>query len=166
MLPSHQGLHSDDPAGFQVHHRLIVHPELVTLQGPSEVVLQSQTLSGFVLHNWVEHPVARLAIPLGLVHGEVSFAQQMLGRVLAGGNANGYPDAWGDDHRLAAKSEGGLKLLYNTLRNVHWLARVLDLLHQYGELVPAEACDGILGAQARLHALRNRAEQQIPRLVP
>src|SRR5918998_4260401 len=165
MLPSHQGLHSDDPAAFQVHHRLIVHPELVTLQGPSEVVLQSQTLSSFVLHNWVEHPVARLAILLGPVHGEVSFAQQMLWWVLPG-VANGDPDTWSDDHWLATKSEGGLKLLNNALRHVRWLARVLDVLNQYGELVPAEARDGILGPQARLHAVRNRHEQPIPRLVP
>src|ERR687894_1762342 len=164
MLPSHQGLHPDDLAGSQVHHRLIVHPELLTLQGPSEVILQPQTLSGFVLHARVEDPVARLAIILGPVHGEVSFAQQMLGRVLAG-VANGDPDAWGDDHWLAADSEGCLKHLYNTLRNVRWLARVLDVLNQYGELVPAEACDGILGPQARLHAVRNRDEQPIPRLV-
>jgi hypothetical protein len=58
-----------------MHHRLIVHPELVTLQGPSEVVLQSKALRGFVLHTRIEHPVARLAILLGLVHGEVSLAQ-------------------------------------------------------------------------------------------
>src|ERR687897_1009420 len=144
MLPSHQGLHPDGPAGSQVYHRLIVHPELVTLQGPSEVVLQPQAFRGCVLHARVEHPMARLAILLGPVHGEVSFAQQMLGRVLRG-VANGDPDARGDDHRLAAKGEGCLKLLYNTLRNVRWLARVLDLLNQYGELVPAEACDSILG---------------------
>src|SRR3712207_2893907 len=127
MLPSHQGLHPDDPSSSQVHHRLIVHPELVTLQGPSEVVLQSQALYSFVLHIRVEHPVARLAVLLGPVHGEVSFAQQMLGRVLPG-VAYGNPDAWGDDNKLAAKSEGCLKLLYDTLRNVRWLARVLDVL--------------------------------------
>src|SRR5215210_3077537 len=144
MLPSHQGLYPDNLSGPQMHHRLIVHPELVTLQGPSEVVLQSQALRGFVLHAGVEGPVARLAILLGPVHGEVSFAQQMLGRVLLG-VVNGDPDAWGDDHRLAAKGEGCLELLYNTLRNVRWLARVLDVLNQYGELVPAEARDGILG---------------------
>src|ERR687894_1642048 len=128
MLPSHQGLHPDDLAGSQVHHRLIVHPELLTLQGPSEVVLQPQAFRGFVLHARVEHPVARLAILLGPVHGEVSFAQQMLWWVLPGGDANGDPDAWRDDHQLAAKSEGGMKLLYNTLRDVRWLARVLDVL--------------------------------------
>src|ERR687894_697371 len=127
MLPSHQGLHTDDPSSSQVHHRLIVHPELVTLQGPSEVVLQSQALHGFVLHIRVEHLVSCLAILLGPVHGEVSFAQQMLGRVLPG-VANGDPDTWSDDHWLATKSEGGLKLLNNTLRNVRWLARVLDVL--------------------------------------
>jgi hypothetical protein len=67
---------------------------------------------------------------------------------------------------LAAKREGCLKLLHNALRNIRWLARVLDVLNQYGELVPAEACDRILGPQARVHAVRNRDEQPITRLVP
>src|SRR5215203_3181991 len=131
MLPSHQRLHPDDPPGSQVHHWLVAHPELVALQGQSEVVLQPQALHGFGFHARVEHPMARLALLLGPVHGEVGFAQQMLGRVLAV-VAHSDPNAWGDEHLLATKSEGHSKLLHKTVRYVRWLARVLDVFEQYG----------------------------------
>ena len=44
MLPPHQGLGSDDPAGPNVDFGLVVEQQLVALGGPSELVLQTQPL--------------------------------------------------------------------------------------------------------------------------
>ena len=64
---------------LQVEGRLVDEEELVALEALAQVHLELQLALDRVLHARLEHDVAVLALPLGLVHRDVGVAQQLLG---------------------------------------------------------------------------------------
>ncbi|MCY1461070.1 hypothetical protein D9M71_786900 [compost metagenome] len=78
MLPAQQGLGADRLAGLGVELGLVVQAELALFQGLAQVLQQLQLLAGIAVHRHVEEAVAVLAGALGVVHGGVGIAQQLM----------------------------------------------------------------------------------------
>ena len=68
----------------------------------------------------------------------------------------GDPDADGGEHLLFSKSKGRLQYVCDPLRYLYSLTHTSNVLNQDGELVPAEARDGVFGTQASLQTLGDR----------
>lgn len=84
VLPAHQRLQADDPAVRQAHDRLIVHRELLALDGTAQFSLQREARHGAGVHTRVEHGPAGLAPILGGIHRHVGLAQQLGGTLPPG----------------------------------------------------------------------------------
>jgi hypothetical protein len=104
MVPAHQRLQLGDEARVEVDDRLEVEPELLLAHGRAHLGLQPQALGGEGVHLRLEQPVLAFAALLGVVHGDVGAAQQVLGvapPVVAGRD----PDAGVDNHLVAVQQE-------------------------------------------------------------
>jgi hypothetical protein len=75
VLPAHQRLHADKLAGDHGGLRLVVHDQLVTLQGGAQLAENGEVGRGAVVAVGGEVGVAA-PIGLGLVHGDVGLAEQ------------------------------------------------------------------------------------------
>ena len=83
VVPAHQSLDTDRPAGGDVHDRLIEEAELAPLDGPFEVAAYLQPARGNLLHAGLEDLEAALALHLGAIHGHVGAAYELLGADIA-----------------------------------------------------------------------------------
>jgi hypothetical protein len=94
------------------------------------------------MHRGVEQSVTGPATGLGLVHGGIGVPQQCLGPV-AQGDPGGDADAGGDEDGLPGQLEGRLEPALDPaghrLRNLG----ISDVRHQHGELVTAQAGEGV-----------------------
>ena len=81
MVPSHQGFDAEQLAVSQVDDRLELHEELAPRERAVDVLLEQQAVVQLLLHVRLEQHEARLAGRLGVVHGDVGIAQQLLGVV-------------------------------------------------------------------------------------
>ena len=80
MVPADQGLHSVGAHVAQIERGLIDQEELVVREGIAQVHLEFHAAVDCILHPGLEHDVAVLAVPLGLVHRDLRVAQELLGR--------------------------------------------------------------------------------------
>ena len=84
MLPTHQGFAGDDSARESIDDGLIVEHELLSLEGASEVVLQVELAQHQGVHGLVVHEMPCSAVGLGLVHGDVGVAENLIRVVVLG----------------------------------------------------------------------------------
>ncbi len=84
MVPAHQRLDGDRLAGREVHDRLVLDEQLALLQRALELVLEVVAADDRVAHLRGEDGEAALAALLGLVHGDVGVAQQLVDAACAG----------------------------------------------------------------------------------
>jgi hypothetical protein len=99
------------------------------------------------------------------MHGDGRVPEQVLLGGLLPGVPEGDPDTAGDEHLMVVEGEGCPQLLYYPLSDAYRLARSHDVLKQDGELVPAQACDGVFRSQAGSQALRDCDEQFVSHVV-
>ena len=143
--------------------RLVEHLHAARLDRAPQVGLEVEPRDDVAVHLRVEHRVARLAVRLGAVHGDVGVADQLL-RVGVG-PAERDPDRPGD-HQLAVGDRERLgERGQHPLRDDRRLARVGHVLQQDGELVAADPRDGVAGAQRGVEPARDRLEQPVAGLV-
>ena len=77
VLPPHERLDADDPAGAHVDLGLVADPELVATDGLVQLALPRQSLVGELVHALRVDLVAAGAVVLGPVQGAVGVAQQV-----------------------------------------------------------------------------------------
>ena len=80
--PPDQRLEADAHPRGQRHDRLIVHLEVVVVDGVAQVVLEAEPVERARVHVGVEQLVARLAARLGVIHRGVGVAHDLVGVVV------------------------------------------------------------------------------------
>jgi hypothetical protein len=144
VVPAHERLDGDHLAGLDVHDRLVLDHEVALLDGLRELFLEIVAADDRVAHLGREDGEAPLAALLGLVHGDVGVAQELVG---GGAVALGGGDADRQRHveRLLAGLHGREEAVERTLGEFDGaLLDVLVALHEHGKLVAAEARDHVL----------------------
>ncbi len=96
------------------------------------------------LHRGLVDEVAALAGGLRRVHGDVGVAHQLLDAVVRRGER--HADARRDAHVRAGQVERFLQRLDDPPGDLHHLLPGAEILEQHGELVAAEARDGVAAA--------------------
>ena len=79
VVPPHQRLEADHPAGAEVDDRLVVDDELVAFERAVQVGAGAQRRHGRAVAVGLEHDRPGAAVVLGLVHRGVGVAEQRLG---------------------------------------------------------------------------------------
>ena len=164
MIPAHERLDLGDAPALDLDHRLVVKREVAVADGVAQVQLEPQPIARGFVHALVEELVARLAPRLGVIHGEVGVAQDLLGGGAAR-DGQGDADAHRDEQLPLLEEEGPLQLGAEPLRHRGHGARVLDVLEQHRELVAAETGDRVLGPEADGQPLAEADEELIARAV-
>ena len=141
MLPADQRLDAEQVAGAQVHDRLVVQQELRLPHRLVELGLHLAPLARRVLHGRLVHDVAALAGGLRRVHGDVGIAHQLLDAVL--GIREGDADARRHAHVGDRLVERLLQRLDDARGDLEHRVLRGQVLEQHGELVAAEAGDGV-----------------------
>ena len=160
VVPAQQRLGAQDAAGLQRHDRLKVQHEFVALQGAPQLQLQLRVPLGARRHVVREALEVVAPFALGVVHGEVGVAQQRVG-VLVVHRIDRQADAR-REVELMARDLGALgHRCEQALRNLRDFVEVGHALEQHGELVVAQARQGIDAAQARLQAARRLGEDEV-----
>ena len=80
--PSDQRFESDAHPRGQRHDRLIVHLEVVVVDGVAQVVLEAEPVELARVHVGIEQLVARLAARLRVIHGGICVAHDLVGVVV------------------------------------------------------------------------------------
>ena len=145
-------------------HRLVVQGEVAVGDRVAQIQLEPQPIVPGLVHARVEELVAGLAPGLGVVHGEVGVAEDLLGRRAARGG-EGDADAHRDEQLALLEEERPLQLGAEPLGHRGDRARVLHVLEEHGELVAAEPGDGVLRPQADGQPLAESDEELIARAV-
>ena len=146
VLPANQRFDPADLPVGQVDDRLEVQDQLAAAQRPSEVDLGAQSGDGPIPHGVVEEHGFVAATFLRPVHRGVGIAQKRLG---VGGERRRDGDA-DADRRLqlgAAEVDGTPDLDADALGDLPGIVGVVQTVEQHGELVTAEARDGVAGSQ-------------------
>ncbi len=145
MQPARQRLDPDDAPAGQLEDGLIVDAQVALLERSPQVGLHLQAPGDTLMHGRLEDLEARLAVGLGLVHRDVGVAEQVFSGVAVDLVGHADADLRADQGALdvAADAQGR----GDALAHVSDLARVGDVLQQDGELVAAEACGGVAGAE-------------------
>ncbi len=84
MVPAQEGFGSEDPPVADPHDRLVLGAQLPPFDGQAQVPLEHDHPLGQALFPYVDDLVGAAAPALGLVHGDVGLAEQLLGIGLLG----------------------------------------------------------------------------------
>src|SRR5580704_15371167 len=104
MRPPQEGFDADDAPVAGPDDRLVLHAELATPTGATQVALQACALLDQALLAEVDELVAGAALALRLVHGEVSVVEDLLGEMVAPSRQRDA-DAGGRVHVTARQDE-------------------------------------------------------------
>ncbi len=119
------------------HDRLIVHLEVVVVDGVAQVVLEAEPVERARVHVGVEQLVARLAARLRVIHGGVGVAHDLVGVVVLRA-AEGDADARRREHFAAADRKRRAQRVLDAERDGVGLLLVAELVQENRELVSAE----------------------------
>ena len=161
VLPADQGLGADHLARAHVDLGLVVKHEGVVVQRLADVgqafVVPAHVAVGF----GVEDVAAVLACQLGLVHGLVGLAQQLVGVDLFGLRVGGHADAGRDLHHGRADGDGPGRGREHARDDLQHLPGVFDVLHDGHEFVTAQAGQRVALAQGLAQALGHGHQQLV-----
>ena len=159
-LPAHERLGGDDVAAGEAGDRLVLDRELAARDRLLELLLEPVAAQDRGVHAALEARPAALALLLGLVHGDVGVADQ-LARAGRLGVVGGDADAGADADRLVAGRHALGERGEDPLGDHHDVLGPVEAVEQDGELVAAEARDGVARAHARAQALGDRDQQLV-----
>jgi hypothetical protein len=166
MVPAHERLAPDTCTRRHRHERLVVHLELVSVDGTTEGGLEVETLGRTRSHRvGIEHHVvARATLGLGLVHRNVRIVEDVVARLF--GAREGDTDAE-RRHGLVAVAEADrlAQLAEDPTGNVDRVVGVAHVLEQHGEFVTTEASQQVARAQRLLQPFCHRDQQLVARVV-
>ena len=143
VVPAKQGLDADDLAAGEPHDGLIVEFELVQGHRVLQVRTKFQPLDDALVHRRLEHAVASLAVALCHIHRDVGIAQEIRrsGRLVLADETD--PDTRPREDVLAFDLHRQVECTKNPCGRVGGVLRAVDAVEQHGELVAAEARDGV-----------------------
>jgi hypothetical protein len=78
VLPANQRLESGQPAALEFNYGLVLNEEFVSIDCAAEVGLELQKVHGAGVHAFIEYDVSCLTERLGLIHGGIGIAQEIL----------------------------------------------------------------------------------------
>ena len=123
--------------GLELHDGLEGQPELTALEGVPQVGLHAEAGLYRVAHGNAEHLKARPPLLLGVIHGEVRVAQQVLGLPVVR-LAQRHADAGCREDLAAFERKRRGERVLDAPRGVLRVGQSSDLLEQQGELVAPE----------------------------
>ena len=165
VLPADECLERDHPVLGERDDRLVLHDELVFLQGSAQVGLELEPGDRRRVHLGLVDPEATLALALGAVHRGVGVAEQLVG---GGAVRAGVGDARArmDEDLLARDEEGRFERVDQPLRGLAGGRGCREPLQQDRELVAAEPRRGVGAAQHRLESQCDVHEEPVADGVP
>ena len=162
MMPAQQRFYSLHRTGGDGDRRLVVNFELTTPESFVEVVREAEALCGMPVHDRLENRPLPAPFALGAVHGDVGVAQQLgAGFAFRMGN----PDAQAHVDLGAVHGEWLVHDRECPLGRVLGNRGFACVLDDDGELVTAQAGDGVTRAQAARQTSRNLDEHLVSRVV-
>ena len=144
----------------QRHDRLVVHLEVVGGNRAPQIVLEAQAVAHARVHVGVEHLVPRLAARLGVIHGGVGVAHDLVGVGVVRG-AERDPDARRREHFAAGDRERRAQRILDPAGDGVGLRVVVQAVQEDRELVSAQPRQRVALPQARLQAPRRRDQQLV-----
>ena len=145
-------------------HRLVVHAQLVLLQGAAQIAGHLNPVLGMGRQLLGVQGITLASRTFGLEQSRVGIAQQLLGvQSIAGEHADA--DAGADKQLMPVDIERAFHDLQHLLRKPGGLARVLTAVDQHGELITAQPGHGKAFAEHPEQTLGHRLEQQVTDVV-
>ena len=164
-LPAQQGLGAHRTA-FQAHQRLVVDLQLAALQRPAQPHLDLHALADCGRERAGIEAEAVATARLGLVQRRIGVLDEPRCGV-AVVRVQADADARADDHLLpVGNAEGLLHPLRELAGDAGGRVGRLEVLDHDQKLVPAQARERVLVAQAAAQAGRDRLDQLVARGVP
>ena len=160
VLPADQRFGPDDLARAHVHLGLVVQHELVVEQGVADVLDALVVAAHAAVLLGIEDVAAVLAGQLGLVHGLVGLAQQLVGIDLFGLRVGGQAQAGRDLQRQLADGHGLGGGGQHAVDHGQGLFGVAEVLHHGDELIAPDARQRVALAQGVADA-RGQCHQQL-----
>ena len=157
--PAAERLEAGDLAGRRLDHRLVEDAQLRVLERAAQAGLELEPRHHPLVHGLVEDRVARAALGLRAVHGDVGVAHDVLGRAVGGDERDA--DARRHVELAVVDLERRGQRLLQALGDDRGAADVADVVEQQRELVAAVARDGVAGAQRAFDPLRDRHQQAV-----
>ena len=164
MLPTQQRFEARHPAVAHLDDRLVVHRQLVAVDGQTDLALERQAADDPVVHGLVEGDREVAAVFLGRVHGGVGFAEQRLG-VVQRPRPTGHrdADARGDRDRRRAGLERGAEGESGAFGDLARLVLVAHRRQDDDELVAADPHDEVIRTHVVAQAVRHGPQQLVAR---
>ena len=156
VAPADQGLGAGDPAGAQVHDRLVLQFELVGGQRRPEFCRQVDPLLGGLVHGLGKHQEVVPAAFLRLVHGNVGVAEEFIAP--SPGSPNRTPPAAVSDRAMPPARILSFSASLSRAASCSTAVRV-RVHDEHGELIAAEAGDDRC---ARLRPRRLQPQGRLP----
>jgi hypothetical protein len=163
VVPPHERLHPDDGTGPELQLGLVVHVELVGVQGGPQLLqrLQPVTAGGCAVGSPDLHAVPPA---LGAVHGGVGAGQQQRAVAAVVGTERDT-DARVDVEGHAVEHEGVAQGRTQAARDL-LRASCVGFGQEDGELVTAHPGEEVAGLQSPLQAWPHQAQQVVAHAVP
>src|SRR5438046_2338293 len=148
VMPAQQRLEPVHAAALELHNGLEDQPKLIALEGVPQVRLHAGAGLGRVAHGHVEHLETRPPLLLGMIHGEVGVAQQILDLPVVR-VAQRHADAGAREDLAALERKRRGERILDAPRRVLRVGQSSDLLEQKGKLIAPEPRHDVAGPHAR-----------------
>ena len=147
MVPAQERLEAHDLARLDGELGLVEEAQLVLGDGLAQVGLEVELLHGRRSRFEVEDLEASPAFSLGAVEGDVGAAEE-ISRAVDAGLTEGDADADGEEELVSFDQDGPVHGPDQALGDVRRFGDVFQVIHEYDELVAAEAREGVGGTNA------------------
>lgn len=158
--PAGEGFEANDGVGGEVEFRLVVDANLVVLDGVAEVAFEHEAFASGAAEAVAELDDAIFAVALGGEHGAVGLAEK-LSAFFAVIGEEADADAGGHANLVAFDFEGLFEDFKGALGGAVGIGAGEDVVEDEGELVAAEAGEGVGLAEAGLEAAGDLAEEDV-----
>ena len=160
MFPAHQRLNTNQATGLQIVHRLVIHAQLVLLQGTAQIPGHLNTVLRMGCQLFGVQGIAFTPYAFGLEQGRVGIAQQLLGiQCVFGEYAD--TDTGADKQLVFIDIEGAFHDLQHLLRSIGGMGHLRAIIDQHGKLIATQSSHGKAFAKYPLQTVRDCLEQKI-----
>ena len=158
--PAREGFEADDGVGGEIEFGLVVDADLAVLDGAAQFALEHHAFARGAAEAVAKLDDAVFAVALGGEHGAVGVAQELaaFGAVI-GEDADA--DAGGDADGVVLDGKGVFEDVEGTVGGAVGVGHGLHVVKDEGELIAADAGEGVGLAEAGFEALGNLAEEGI-----
>ncbi len=163
MLPAHERLDPDDLLGREIDDRLVVEPQLIAIEGVSQVGLEVEALDRLDRHRRIEqrHPsTARPDLGLRPLEGDLGVTEGIACRSAARADDDD-PHPGGDVRLLVAEVERTPQRRREPVGDGECLVRRRHAVDEEPVLVAAEPGDGVPGPKRVGKPSPDRGEQVV-----